>query len=509
MKNNNYSLFRLQKTLTVAGFTVILIPLTGCVNTTGFIGEKLKNNQEAIPEKWFSVEHESPKSNLNSEKADNISWWKNFGDGFLNLLIDNAIDSAPDIKVAISRIRQARSNLAIIGGGYLPTISASLNTSRNANGKSDLLSAENTYRAGIDASWEVPIFNGQDENYNAATADYESEKLSLKNVRTSLISEISSQYVNLRQAQMRLQLTQNNIKSQEEALEIVNWKAQAGITSILDVEQAQANLAQSRASLPELELTQSTAINRLAVLLGISPMTFRQKYHQQLNSENFKMPQVPDNVAVDIPLRVLSNRPDVRIAELSLIAEENRAIAKKYERYPSLTLGGSLNWQALSISALGGTAGLVKSLFAKLAVSILDGNKTTQRTKIQEESAYQAQVKFEKTIILAIEEVENAIFGLRQNQEKLTQLQIAATKAESADTITRQQYEIGLSDFQKVLTANQNKLSAQNSYEIAKADGMLATIKLYKALGGDINYESNPSTTLDTKSNKPNNSRTK
>lgn len=471
----------------------------------------LPNNWQTVVESYSESSSEKPskkiltnkdaKTNLGTvankinfkvqeNEIENIKWWQSFNSQLLNSLIEKSENDSFDVKVALNKIRQARTNVTVANSRYFPTLSGSIRGSRSAKGESGLATANNNYSAGLDARWEIPLFNGQAEAVNAVEAEYLSSLVNLEDVKTSLYAEIAAEYINLRSAQMRINVTKNNINSQAQTLEIITWKEKAGLVNILNVEQAQADLAGAKAILPDLQNSINSSINRLSILLGITSQEFHQKFNEAL-ANDINIPEIPLNISLSLPIKVLPYRPDVRAAELSWIAAANRAREKQFAHIPTLAVGGSFDWQSLSLSALGGASTLVKSIFANLALSIFEGGAKSAQAESQEIAAETAFIQYEKTYLNAIEEVENNLYNLQQNLVKAEQLKIARDKLKSVTEITHYQYDIGTYDFQKILTSNQNQLNADNSYEVAKAGVALAMIKLYKSLAGRVDISAN------------------
>lgn len=189
-----------------------------------------------------------------------------------------------------------------------------------------------------------------------------------------LVAETALNYVTLRAYQLRLGIARDNVDSQEETLQITEWRAQAGLATILDVEQARTSLEQSKASIPALEIGRAEAEHRLAVLTGQAPGALRE----QLATVR-PLPRAPDEMTVGIPADTIRQRPDVRAAELTLRAEVARTAQRQTDRYPSLALSGSWGWQAFSVAALGGSDTLVRSLAGSLATTLFDGGRIRSR----------------------------------------------------------------------------------------------------------------------------------
>jgi NodT family efflux transporter outer membrane factor (OMF) lipoprotein len=410
-----------------------------------------------------------------------VAWWERLGDAELDSLMAAAMAGAPDLRAAQARLRQARASRDLADANLFPSLGASAAATRSRTGRaaggSD--TAQTRYVAGFDASWEVPVFGGLRDAAAGAAADAAAAAASLEAAQVSLAAEVALDYVSLRAYQRRLAIARDNVASQEETLQITAWRAQAGLATTLDVEQARANLEQSRASIPSLESGRAEAEHRLAVLTGQAPGALRARLAAAL-----PLPRLPADVAAGIPADTLRQRPDVRAAELKLRAELARTAERAADREPSLNLSGSLGWQAFEASALGGGGSLVRSLAASLAANLFDGGRIRARFVAQDAVREQALVAYEQAILTALEDVENALVAYAVGRERVAARGRAATAAGNAARLARAQYQAGLVDFQKVLDTDRTRLTAEDGLATAEGDVLAATIKLYKALGG-------------------------
>ena len=423
-------------------------------------------------------------SSLQVTKAaatDLTAWWQQLGDAQLEQLIDTATRAAPDVRAAQARLRQARASRGLAVANLYPAIGASASATRSHTGRAagggD--QSQSLYAAGFDASWEPSIFGGLRDAAEAARADAAAAEASLESTRASLAAEVALEYVTLRVSQQRLAIVRANVASQTETLQITEWRELAGLTTRLDVEQARTNLEQSRAAIPSLETARAEAEHRLAILTGRAPGSLRDMLR-----EARPLPTAPDEIAVGIPADTLRQRPDVRAAELTLRAEIARTAEKEADRYPSLTLDGTFGWKGAALSALGGGSNVVRSLAASLAGTLFDGGRITGRIDVQKAVQEQAFVAWEKAILTALEDVENAMTAYANGRTRVDARRKAATAAAQAAELAALQYRAGSADFQKVLETERTLLSAQDNLASAEADVLSAVIQLYKALGG-------------------------
>jgi len=455
-----------------------LLVLNGC-SLLPMVGPDYQLPSFSLPAFWSTSTSTAP-APAAVPAPELAQWWRQLNDPLLNRLIDAALADSVDLKLAQSRLQQARASREQAVSGLFPTLTASAGASRNKNATAiSALPARTLYDAGFDASWEIDLFGGTRRGVEAATAELAASQASLNNVRVSLLAEVAQNYVELRAYQHRLAIARDNLASQSETVQITEWRNQAGLAASSDVEQARTSREQTRASIPDLEIGQAAAENRLAVLLGKNPGAL----HGEL-AEMKDFPPVPASVGAGIPADVLRQRPDLIVAERTLAAETARLGQKQAQRFPSLNLGGSFGWQAYSFGALGGSDTLIRAISGTLAATLFDGGRLRSAVAIQSAVQEQALLSYQGSVLGALEEIENALTAYAASRERLEARQAAAEAARNAAALTRNLYQSGLADFQKVLETERTRLSAEDSLATAQASRLTSLITLYKALGG-------------------------
>ena len=410
-------------------------------------------------------------------RAEDISrWWQRLNDPLLTELIEEALRNSPDMRSAQAKLRESRARIDLADANRSPTIKGSLSGSKSKSGTS---LSNNLFKGGFDASWEPDIFGGQRRALEAANADAGITLANLHNTQVSLAAEVALNYVQLRSYQTRLAIAQSNLDSQRETLQITAWREQAGLVTTLDVEQARSSMYQTHASIPALNTNLTKAENRLAILLGKFPVAL----HERLSAPS-TLPTLPDEIALAIPADTLRQRPDVQAAERKLAAETARIGQAAASRYPSFSLSGSLGWQAVTLGTLGAAESFTSSITGSIAQTIFDGGRVRSNIKAQNAVQEQAQITYEKTVLIALEEVENALAAYANSHERQAALQLAATSARDAAQLAGQRYASGLIDFPGVLDTERTRLSNEDNLASAELDKLSAFISLYKAMGG-------------------------
>ena len=433
-----------------------------------------------VPAGWTRLDPTARPVARAETPGDLSQWWQRLNDPLLSGLIDEALQASPDLRTAQARLREARARRTVAAAGQYPNVTASGGASRSQSSE-EVGSGEtrNFFSAGFDASWELDVFGGVRRSVEAAEADLASSLASLEDTRVSLASEVALNYVEVRTRQILLGIARDNLASQSETLQLTEWRAQAGLVSSQDVEQARSNREQTRAQIPLLETSLAETEHALDILLGRTPGTL----HARLAAPR-ELPVLPDQIAVGIPADTLRQRPDVRAAERRLAAETARVGVAEAARYPSFNLSGSIGLEALTFGALGSSDAVASSLFAGIAGPLFDAGRLRAQVEIQDAVREQARVAYEQTVLVALRDVENALVALVRNRERVEALASAVESVRNAAQLARQRYSAGLIDFQSVLDSERSVLLLEESLASARANGVQALIRLYKALGG-------------------------
>ena len=417
------------------------------------------------------------------DNAELARWWENLNDPLLSELVAKALADSPDIKQAIARVRQSRASRAIADAGRYPTLDAggSVTTNRISKSSSKTPSGieQDWYSAGFDAGWEIDIFGGVRRSVEAAEANLQAVAADTENVRVSLAAEVARNYIEARTYQYRLDVAMANIKAQEGTYRLIRSRYDAGLSSELEVQQAQYNVESTRSQLPTLRSGLEAAKNRLAVLTGQTPGSL----HARL-AERRPIPVPPLTVAVGVPADTLRRRPDIRSAERQLAAQSARIGVATADLYPKFQLLGSIGLEAVNSGEFFKRSSRFWSLGPSVSWRIFDAGAIRRNIDIQNAIQEQYLAIYEGTVLGALEEVENALTAYAEEQLRRDHLEKAVNAAQRAANLAQDRYAAGLVDFTSVLDAQRSLLSFQD--DLAQSEGMVTTnlITLYKALGG-------------------------
>ncbi len=409
-------------------------------------------------------------------QADLKRWWTALNDPMLTGLVEQAATQNLDVAQAVTRLRQAREALVQSRASLLPSVSAGGGASRT-EAVTGGAGGASSFSLGADVNYQLDLFGGVRRGVEASRAQLEASGYSYAATLVSIQSEIARNYILARAAQAQLANARESLTIQDDNLEIAGFRVQAGLVSSLDQEQARATRAQTAASIPSIEASYNSAVSRLGVLTGQAPGALKAAMEAVR-----PIPQGPERIAVGIPADTLRQRPDVRLAERNLAAAVAQIGVAEAQLYPQLSLGGSIDAGAGSI---GGLFDIVTGrVFANIAQTIFDAGRNRAQVRANQAAADGAFYAYKQTVLIGIEEVENAVVALQTAQAREREFTVALDAATNSAILSRSSYRAGLADFLTLSQAEASLISARNGLNQARSDKANALIQLYLALGG-------------------------
>jgi NodT family efflux transporter outer membrane factor (OMF) lipoprotein len=457
------------------GALPIILILSACTT----VGPNYSSPEMKTPSAW-QKEVSGITADKQSEQDILAKWWTTFNDPVLSSLMERAVAGNLNLKQALNNVNQARIQRGITDTNRFPTVNGtgSFGRSYSKDFKGDF-TGTNSFRAGLDASWELDIFGGVKRSIEAADANLQATQESYRDALVSLLAEVALNYIDVRSYQSRLQVAESNLKSQEETYNITKWRHQAGLITELDEENAAKLLEQTRSQIPSLKSGLEQAKNRIAPLLGSEPGAVSSEL------EEYKpVPVTPKTVAVGIPADLLRRRPDLRKAERSLAAQTARIGVAEADRYPKISLSGNIGLSALTLGKFFSTDGLSTGANSGISWPVYQAGKITKNIELQWAIQEQQLIVYRAALLTALQDVENALIAYSYEQTRRESLSKEVQFAKQAADISTAQYSSGLIDFQSVLEAQTTLSSAQD--QLAQSDAQVVSdlVSLYKALGG-------------------------
>lgn len=421
--------------------------------------------------------------------AATAAWWKNFHDAELDSLITRAVSSNLDLRIAQSRVREARGQYSGAFGDLWPTVDVGGSYDRWRQSQYQPVLGDfgvpssafenNLYQAGFDASWEIDVFGGKRRAVEAARAQLSATALGQRDIQVTLLGEVARNYVELRGFQKRLAIANQNIEAQEKALAITQNRFTNGLATDLDVEQAKTVLATTRAAVPTLESSIETTVHRLEVLIGQQPGTLQMEL-----AAAAPLPSQPPQVPVGLPSELLLRRPDVSRAERQLAAATANIGVARSDLFPKFYLTGSVGSESISASDWFTSGSRFWSLGPTVQWRIFDAGRIRANIKVKNAQQEQALAAYEQTVLTAFEEVEDNLVLYAKEQVRRRSLEDAVVASQKSLDTANRLYASGLADFIHVLDAERSLYQAQDA--LAQSDCAVSAnlIALYKSLGG-------------------------
>ena len=447
------------------------------------------------PQKW--LEEKDPV--IKSEPADLGQWWTVFNDPVLNTLVEMASRQNLSLRIAGIRILEARAQLGIAIGDLYPqskSIGGSHTyTSVSKNAANSQPGADFHYgnmESGFDAAWELDFWGKFRRAVESNMGTLEASIASYDDILVTLTAEVARTYTFIRTQEMRLIIAEENVKIQEQSLQITETRFNEGDVTELDVQQARALLRNTQATIPRIQSGLRQSKNGLAVLLGMLPGELKE-----LLEAPKPIPTVPDEVRVGIPSELLRRRPDIRLAERQLAAQSALIGVAKADLYPHFSLFGSIGlqgsnsdvtaagypggssfsdlWNSDSITFFGGPA---------FTWNIFNYGRIKNRVRVQDARFEQLVVNYQNTVLKAAQEVEDAMVAFLRSKDEVKFLAESVKAATRSVDLSMIQYREGLVDYQRVLDTQRFQSQEQDFLTEIKGSVVLNFIAIYKALGG-------------------------
>ncbi len=392
----------------------------------------------------------------------NLPWKEVFTDARLQALIEQALINNPDLRSAALTVKQAQAALMSARLAYAPMLSLSPQGTVSSWDKGK---ATQTYSLPVTASWQIDLFGQLLNPKRKAQVSLKQTQFYEQAVQTQVIANVANMYYTLLMLDRQLQISEATCDILKRNLETVEAMKEAAMANSAAVEQSRTAYAQVLASLPDIRQSIRETENALCLMLN--------QPAQSIARGALEEQQLPSEFSTGIPLQLLSNRPDVKAAEMSLAASYYDTNSARAAFYPQITLSGSAGWTNSAGSAIGS---LTQPLFYRGA-----NIARLKQAKAQEE---QAKIQFQTTLLQAGNEVSNALYQYQMTSDKAVSREIQVNSARKAAEDTKELFNLGTSTYLEVLSAEQSYLSAQLSEVADTFDRMQSVISLYQALGG-------------------------
>jgi multidrug efflux system outer membrane protein len=457
---------------------MLIALLSGCA-----VGPDFKPPSTDLPSAWSGISNTGalPVASMAAGTDELAAWWRTFNDPELNALIEQAIRTNLDLKIAEARVRQARGARGVAAGGLWPAASASASYQRIHAGTSPVSTPGNgdLFHAGFDAVWELDLFGGLRRNVESAAANVVAAEEGLRDARVTLVAEVALNYIQLRGLQQQIAIAQNNLQAQRHTAEITHQRQVAGFVSALDAANADAQVATTESQIPVLEASTRQTIYALSILLARPPAALADEL-----SRTASLPAPPTEIPPGLPSDLLRRRPDIRQAEAKLHAATAQIGVAMADLFPKFSLTGSLAWQNNLLRNWFTDASRASSFGPTVTWPVFQGGSILSNVRVQKALKDESYLTYQKTVLTGLQEVENALIGFTKEGEHHSALAAAVSSNRRAVELSTQLYVQGQTDFLNVLDAERSLYATEDALVQSDRSLDVLLIALYKALGG-------------------------
>lgn len=436
---------------------------------------KAYDRPETIDASGIYRDPASATDTLASDTANmgNLPWKEVFRDAKLQALIEEGLANNVDMQAAALRVQEAKVMLTAAKLSYLPTINF---TPQGTLSSFDKSKPTQTYQLPVSASWEIDLFGKILNAKRGQKVAYEQSKYSEQAVRSQIICGIANTYYSLLMLGRQVEITTETAAIYKENVRVMEAMKIAGMTTEAAVTQMRAASHQVEASLMDLKRQVRETENSLAVLLARTPQT--------IDRSTLDAQVMPEELTAGVPMQLLENRPDVKMAEMTLASAYYTTNSARAAFYPGLNITGTAGWTNSAGMAVLNPGKLILNAVASLAQPIFNNGKLIANLKVSKAEEKIAQMNYQQTILEAGKEVSDALFLYDTQNKKLVEDRGQVEQLDKAVTYTKALFQSGDATYLEILTAQQNLLSAQLSEVSDNFQRMQAVINLYSALGG-------------------------
>jgi multidrug efflux system outer membrane protein len=453
-----------------------LLIITGCR-----VGPDYKKPEIKVPEKFDS---NSP--NVETGVSGDLSkWWTNMDDPVLNSIIAEVLEGNLDIKAAGDRILQAQAIRGIISGTDKPQVNVQGSAMRESYSLNSLFGQflpnqiENDFTGAFGARWELDLFGKNARNIEAANVGIEAAQENRCAVIVAMSAGVAKEYILLRQLQKQIEVTIRNIKIQQNTIEIVQQRFDAGLVNELVLQQAKAQLEATKSILPTLDTALHQAAHRISILTGKEP---RALENQLIADGN--IPATKPMIPIGLPSDLLTRRPDVRRAERNLAAATANIGVATADLFPRFSLTGAFGLESTEYNSFTESNSKYWTLGSGLSWPIIDFGTIRSNIKLQNAKQQEAMDIYTKSVLNALEDVENALIAYGNEQQRLNYLEAETSASRRSADLAQYRYQQGLVDFLNVLDAQRQLYQAEDALTVSKSRLALDLVTLYESLGG-------------------------
>src|SRR5271157_548041 len=488
--------------LGVAALVAVVLFNSGCGITTGpqqwirngfKVGPDYSRPPAPVAEEWI---HAADPAVHDRHLQD---WWEVFQDPTLDSLILTAYERNPNLRIAGTRVLEARAQQAIAVGNIFPQAQQSTGSYGRVNLNSNMpiigpllslvppnlrTAAFSNWFYGFNLSWELDLWGRIRRNIESNNAALDASVETYDDALVTLLADVAASYAQYRIAQQRIKIARDNVRIQEGILVITQERFRIGTTNRLDVEQATTVLEQTRSSISALQIALGQASDTLCILLGMPPHDLEPVLGPGPELGSPPMPNTPPWVATGIPADLVRRRPDVRSAERLVAAQSAQIGVAEAALYPTIAVNGTIGWDAQDLTKLFEAKSFIGSIFPSFTWNILNYGRILNNVRLQEARTQELIAAYQSMVLKAAREVQVPLRGFLRSREQAEDLARSVEAARAATRLGVQQYRTGVIDFNRVFNLETTQVQQQDRLAVAAGDIALNLISVYRSLGG-------------------------
>ena len=412
------------------------------------------------------------------DAATGLSWAELIKDPALQALIDTAVRNNRDVRVAIASIAEFRAEYGVAKGSYYPRIDAV-----GTGGREKLVivpgtpEAFNVVQITANLQWELDFWGRLRRNSQAARAEYLASAEGRRSVILTLVSDVATAYLQLRELDLDLEISQRTLASRQQTLSLALRRYQQGLISELDVRQFESEVDNSAVSIADFQRQIAQQENALSVLVGHAPGAIARGQSLTGVLGTFVLP-------TELPADLIARRPDVRQAEEALVAADARVGASQAALFPTVSLSGQYGTQGDKLSNTFQKNGDIYQIFGGISIPLFRGGALRSELSASRARADQARFSYEQAVLVARREAEDAFVGVRTSRDQAVAQQRQVDALRRAFDLANRRYQNGVSSYLEVLDAERNLFTSELALTQAQRQELVSGVQLYKALGG-------------------------
>jgi multidrug efflux system outer membrane protein len=407
-----------------------------------------------------------------------LSWAELIKDSALQALIDTAVHNNRDVRVAIATIAEFRAEYGVTKGAYYPQITGLVNVGRE---KVQILPGQsiafNVAQITANLQWELDFWGRLRRNSQAARAEYLSSEEGRRSVILTLVSDVATGYLQLRELDLDLEISRRTLASRQETLKLALRRYQQGLISELDVRQFESEVDNSAVAIADFQRQIAQQENALSVLVGHAPAPIARGQSLTDVLGTFVLP-------TELPAELIARRPDVRQAEEALVAANARVGASEAALLPTVSLTSQYGSQSDKLNHVFQKNGEIYQVFGGISIPLFRGGALRNEVRASRARADQARFSYEQATLVARREAEDAFVGVRTSRDQAVAQQRQVDALRRAFDLANRRYQNGVSSYLEVLDAERNLFNSELALTQAQRQELVSGVQLYKALGG-------------------------